>query len=347
MSGDALGRPTESLAGTVKGDAPRLIFGLYPGSGTGTGSLLWRGPADDPTQIHDALDRLQPPSRPLVVRGYVHYIGRGQIASETPQEMAQYARAGRRLDLVLCYRSSDGDLADWTAFIRSMLRQYGPVLTSLQVTEEPNNPDAATGGDGSSPNVRLAIVEGVLAAKDEVLRLGLPVLIGFNATPSRPGDDFWSSLGALGGKALADAVDYVGLDFFPDVFRPLPTLPNGATLSLAEAVTWVVTNYRRTNLAAALLPERVPIHITEHGWPTAAGRPAERQVEVLETAVRTLHDMRGTLNITRYEYFDLRDTDSTSDGLQFGLLRDDYAPKPAFARYQQLIAELGAATWEG
>ena len=37
----------------------------------------------------------------------------------------------------------------------------------LQVTEEPNNPNADTGGDGSSPNVMRALVEGVLAAHDE------------------------------------------------------------------------------------------------------------------------------------------------------------------------------------
>ncbi len=41
-----------------------------------------------------------------------------------------------------------------------------------------------------------------------------------------------------------------------------------------------------------------------------------------------------------YEYFDLRDVESTRPEFQFGLLCDDYTPKPAFDRYRQLIAEL-------
>lgn len=89
-------------------------------------------------------------------------------------------------------------------------------------------------------------------------------------------------------------------------------------------------------------PTSVPIHIAENGWPTRPTRPYERQAEVLEGIVRTIHAQRAALNITHYEYFDLRDADSSDAGLQFRLLRDDYAPKPAFERYRQLIAELGS-----
>jgi hypothetical protein len=47
------------------------------------------------------------------------------------------------------------------------------------------------------------------------------------------------------------------------------------------------------------------------------------------------------LNITHYEFFDLRDADSADPGLPFGLLRDDYSSKPGFAVYQRLVRELG------
>ena len=42
-------------------------------------------------------------------------------------------------------------------------------------------------------------------------------------------------------------------------------------------------------------------------------------------------------------YHGLRDADSNNPNLfyQFGLMRDDYTPKPAFETYRQLIAELG------
>src|SRR5262249_11971963 len=89
---------------------------------------------------------------------------------------------------------------------------------SIQVTEEPNNPHAETGGDGSSPEVLRALAEGVLAARDEVGRRGLPVEVGFNACPAfDPEQVFWRELARIGGAELAGAVDYVGFDFFPDV----------------------------------------------------------------------------------------------------------------------------------
>ena len=56
--------------------------------------------------------------------------------------------------------------------------------------------------------------------------------------------------------------------------------------------------------------------------------------------MRTINEHRHALNITHYEYFDLRDADSSlSDfGYHFGLLHDDYTPKPAFDTYRRIIA---------
>jgi hypothetical protein len=332
-----------SATTSENGGAPRLTFGIYPGSATGEGPGLLAGPPDDPARIDAALAQLQPAGRPFVLRGYVQYVGAGTAASETPANMTQYLRGGRQLDLALCFRTPDGDLADWTQFIRATIRRYGTALAKLQVTEEPNNPDAAAGGDGSFPNVRRAIVEGVLAAKDEAARQGLAIQVGFNATPSLPGNDFWPSMAALANASFVDALDYVGFDFFPDVFRPLPPGPDGAPMALRDAVAGVLAGFRTVSLASANIPASVPIHITENGWPTSPARSYERQADVLEAIVRAVDECRAELNITHYEYFDLRDADSSSAGFQFGLLRDDYTPKPAFERYRQLIAELAAA----
>jgi hypothetical protein len=48
--------------------------------------------------------------------------------------------------------------------------------------------------------------------------------------------------------------------------------------------------------------------------------------------------------MTHYTHFDLRDAGSSNPDVfyQFGLLRDDYMPKPAFHRYRALIEELRA-----
>jgi hypothetical protein len=83
--------------------------------------------------------------------------------------------------------------------------------------------------------------------------------------------------------------------------------------------------------------------VTEHGWATGPDRSFQRQADVLETVVRTVDGLSGPLHITAYEHFSLRDADSDNQDVmfQFGLVRSDYTPKPAFARFRSLIDELG------
>ena len=58
--------------------------------------------------------------------------------------------------------------------------------------------------------------------------------------------------------------------------------------------------------------------------------------------VRAVHDFRGTYDVTDYRWFDLRDHNTSSTNFQhhYGLLRDDYSPKPAFGAYRRLVAAL-------
>ena len=74
------------------------------------------------------------------------------------------------------------------------------------------------------------------------------------------------------------------------------------------------------------------------------------QASALQQLVQATHDYSGTFHITDYRWFNLRD--STSPGQpgyavpvtfsSFGLLRDDYTQKPAFAAYHQLVGRIGA-----
>jgi hypothetical protein len=326
-------------------DGPPLTFGIYPGM---TGQELLQenvhraSVPDDPARTEQALALLQPSGRPFLVRSYVVYTGRGRATNLTPTELIRYARDGRRLDFVACYRSEDGDLAEWVRFVQEAVRRYGPHLDAFQVTEEPNNPHADAGGDGSSPNVRQALVEGVVTAKDEARRNGFEFKVGFAATPSfNPADDFWVDLASRSTPAFHRSLDYVGLDFYPDVFRPVP---EG---QLPAAIEGVLTHFRQVNLVAAGIQTTVSVRVTENGWPTGPGRSTDRQAEVLETVVRMVHQLRTKLNITHYEFFLLRDGDSGRPDMsaQFGLLRHDYASKPAFDVYRRLIAELGGDKW--
>jgi hypothetical protein len=99
----------------------------------------------------------------------------------------------------------------------------------------------------------------------------------------------------------------------------------------------------RCYAGGAGIPESIPIHVEENGWPTAPPeRSYEQQAQVAETLVRAVHDFRGTYNISDYRWFNLRDGDTTSPNFQtqYGLMTDEYQPKPAYGVYKRLVGEL-------
>jgi hypothetical protein len=311
-----------------------MIFGIYPGSALGddAGAII-TGPPDVPDAIDGALDRLQgAASRPFLVRAYRPF-GGGRGAAGTPEGAGRYLGRGRRLDLVAQYHSPDADIDGYLAFVEELIDAYGDRIATLQICEEPN----VTGNpalDGWYPRVTSAIVAGVSAAQAKARRDGLTSLkVGCNSTPligSSAG--FLAGLTEAGGTRFIEDLDYIGLDFFPDVFRPIPAARIGA---LVEAL---LTEHRDSRLAPAGLGH-LPLVITEHGWPTGPGRPPRRQAEVLRAVVETA----ARLGVAGYTHFSLRDACTTDPSLfcQFGLMTDDYTPKPAFHVYRDLIAAWG------
>src|SRR5579863_5759002 len=187
-----------------------LIFGIYPGGHTDPDMGMAVTP-DEPPRIQEALDYLQRGDSPFLVRGYLPYVDASsteEITTKTPVAVEQYAHHGRKIDLVLQFRKPD--LPGWLAFIRKAINRYGSMLATLQITEEANVTTTAA-VDGCIPQVREALVRGVIAAKEEILRAGLDIQVGFNAALNfDPNNDFWPALVALGGQPFLDALDYVG-----------------------------------------------------------------------------------------------------------------------------------------
>lgn len=320
-----------------------LTFGIYPMSVAGTPVGLAVGPQDDYGAIQSALQELRGKSKMLLPRNYLIYTG-PEAESRTIEVADRYLHSGLLGDLVIgCLQEPDIDMHLWLAFVRKVIHRYGASLASLQITNEPN----LSFMEGSKPYALQALVEGVVAAKKEAVRICPHVKIGFGSVPDGPMalPDFWESLAKLGGKPFVDSVDFVGHNFYVDVFEE--------PLDIAEipaSVERTLRHLRETNLKALGIPASIPIRVTENGWPTGKNpfvrleRTYEHQAAVLETVIRTIYKLRLELHITHYELFGLRDADSSKDDLfhQFGIMRDDYTLKPAYDTFKQLIFELGS-----
>ena len=113
------------------------------------------------------------------------------------------------------------------------------------------------------------------------------------------------------------------------MFRPIPHE------NLPAAVTFLLRRFR-TVTAEAGVPVAVPIHITETGWPTSCQRTESAQAEVLAVVADAV--TASDVGVQACEWFGLRDELTAGTwSARFGVLRDDYTAKPAFATLQHVI----------
>ena len=326
-----------------------LRFGITPGVQTGqlgTGPQPPRTP-EDPAQQVAALHRLAPPGVPLVLRLHRFFWSDGEAGVAHFLNLASlYTREGFPVELQLRYhptKQQEGDIAAWTGFVREVVDRFGPNprVVGIQVTNEVNLADSPDSSDGAYNGGIDALIQGVIAAKDEARRRSFDQLaIGFNwAYRAPPSEDqsFWNSIRDKGGRRLVASLDWIGLDAYPGTFFPPADTPGGERDAMVNAMSSL-----RCFAEGAGIPDRIPIYVEENGWPTGPGRSDDRQAQAMDAMVRAVSDFRGTYNVSDYRWFDLRDSDSTSPNFQqqYGILRDDYSAKPAFGRYHSLIDEL-------
>jgi hypothetical protein len=203
-----------------------MKFGIYPRSATGTDTGLATGKPDDPVLINKAFDEMEKNGASIIVRGYIQYLGDTELDFETPENLIQYSTQKRKIDLVICYRAKQYNKEDWTNTIRILIQQYGERLCSIQITEEPNL-KIVFAADGSFDNIEKALLDGVLAAKNEITKFQYDIKVGFNAVPSfNPADNFWNIIG--GDVIYLFAKPLIMLDsiFFPTYSDPLHKMVN-------------------------------------------------------------------------------------------------------------------------
>ncbi|HEY0499779.1 MAG TPA: hypothetical protein VGD48_28795 [Kutzneria sp.] len=316
--------------------APPLTFGIYPGGYAGGGSTT--GKPDDPAKISAALDTLQSGRSPFLLRDYIG------CDSAFPDDEMRYLAPGRRLDLVISYTGQS--MADWLACLGREVTRYGPVTDTISVTLEENILHDSNGMD--------ALAQGVVAAKHAATAAGLHRLqIGFDEVAASFPDEsgqwtdpflpFWHDLAGRVGPDFARSVDFVGVDLYPDSGLP-GILDSPDVTAVTDFVHHTLQVVRTQEMPTVGLGRNVPIRVSENGYSTnTAARSAADQAKVLTSEILAVNADRAAENVVSYEMFDLRDdvTGSPSGFDNFGLMTDDYTPKPMFWVYAGLIGTIG------
>jgi hypothetical protein len=340
-----LGDP--SAEGVPVAPGPRLQFGINPAGVAGALGPPVPVTPGTKAQTLRALSRLRPPGRPFVLRlNRFFWSLRRAGFQKFLRRATGYTRRGYLVELQLRYHPDErqeGEIGRWVRFVRNVTRAFGrnPRIVGLQVTNEVNLTFSPDSSDGAYDRARDALVRGVIAAADVKERRGYDQLeVGFNwFYRTDPGNEreFWERL-AAGGERFRRAVDWVGLDAYPGTVFPPAEPPGGERDGMVAAMSQL----RECFMPIAGLGRSVPIHVEENGWPTGPGRSEERQETALRDMVGAVHRFRGTYNVTDYRWFDLRDHNSSSSNFQqhYGLLRDDYSPKPAYGAYRELVRRL-------
>ena len=337
---------------TPEPGAPPLGFGINPAGEAGAIGPMVPATPGTARQTLAALDELRPDGAPFTVRLNRFFWSRGQEGIRYFEKLTdRYTRNGFLVELQLRYHprpDQEGDIKRWLNFVRKVVRRFGanPGVSALQVTNEVNfyevAPDAS---DSYYAGARDALIRGVKVADRLTEKLGFEQLaIGFNwayrTDPNREAN-FWGYLRDNGGPEFAEALDWVGLDAYPGTLFPPVEVADGYRDGIVNAMSVL----RECYLPIAGIPSEVPIKVEENGYPTGPGRPDAEQVVAMEQMVRAVSEFRGTYNVSDYRWFDLRDHATSSANFQhhYGILNDDYSPKPAFDLYRSLVAELSSS----
>lgn len=327
-----------------------LRFGITPGIAGSAGALQEQAPAVDENATVAALEGLRPPRRELVVRlNRMFWADGDEAIRRFADSVDRYARQGFQSEVQVRYHppeGAEGDIDAWESWVRRAVGELGKreAVVGFSITNEANLPVSPNTSDGAYEGVVDALVRGVSVAREELDALGRGRLdLGFNVMWRwSPDSDarFWREVGAKATPQFRAALTNVGLQVYPGLVWPPTPLPNRTTTrEIVEALTLV----RRCYMPMAGLGDDVQLWVSENGYATNGGRSEGDQVRHLDATVRGVHRWSGTLGVTDYRWFNLRDNNSDGTDLfsAVGLLRDDYSPKPAYAAFRGLSGLFG------
>ena len=250
-------------------------------------------------------------------------------------------------EVVLRYRPDpslrEGDaVAAYVRFVRDAVRHLAGSrnVVGVQITNEANVPGQPDASDGAYAGVERALVHGARAAKRETRRARrTDIEVGFNVA-AHASTSFWRRLRTEGGPSFGRAVDWVGVDLYPQTWT---STGKRGPKAAAAAMRAELRRLRRVALPIAGIPRRAKLHVTENGFPTGPSRDEAEQAELLTAAIEAVAAVRRKYGVSDYRWFGLRDANSSAASFeaQYGVLRDDYTPKAGFRALRDLIARLG------
>ncbi|MQA73185.1 MAG: hypothetical protein GEU88_02335 [Solirubrobacterales bacterium] len=333
----------------ISAPARRLRFGITPQLAGTVGTAQGEVVPEDRSKRFAALRELRPPHRALVIRLSRLFMSDGRAAIRRFARRARaYARAGFAVESQIRYHPGprhEGDMRCWRRFVDRASTALGrtPALVALTVTNEVNLPISENTSDGAYPGAINAILRGIPAARRALDRLGRDdVELGFSyAYRYLPDADaeFWREIGERATPRFRRALDYVGVQIYPGLFWPPRLVTETAGAATVEALTLL----RGCWMPKAGLGGGTELWISENGYATNLGHTEARQADELRSTVDAVHAYSGTLGVSDYRYFNLRDNRPNGTDLfdDVGLLRADYSRKRAFGAYRGLIRELG------
>ena len=285
----------------------RFVFGIYPGGEAGSDDGIAAGPPGDPARIEDALTDLAGTADPFIVRVYERFSDADAPSRWPRQTPKDYTRYLRPGRLLDLVVMFQSKSGDVAGFLNFLRSLIAQHGPSLYSIQVTEEANFADGPD---------YIDGPWPRVREALVEGVK---------------------AANKEALRQ-----GLTGLRVGFNSTPTFG-----SATEFWRGIGSLGGQAFVDAAGIPESIPIHVAENGWPTGPARSFERQSLVFETTIRTLLEVRDRLNIRRYTIFSLRDAESFAPDFadnifySFGLMRSDYTPKPAFETCRRLIVEFG------
>lgn len=325
--------------------APRLQLGIYPWGAAGATTAIAPSVPENADRSMAAVRSLKG-DRPFVVHVYGDYTGVSNASADgLLSEAAWWSANGMKVSAVLRYRPADTTrAAGYPAWVRTQTRRLAALtgLSSIHVGNEPNNLSPGA-GDGSYPGVIPAIAAGVPAARAELDALGRSgVRVGFNwAAGSFPTttEPMWAALRQAGGPAFTSAVGFVAVNVYPGTWSPPSVLVPPTATQVASTVRTTLDALRTRHMPTAGVGG-ADIIVGETGYPTSSTRTEAAQELVLRTVVDEVETVRGLYGVTDLYAFALRDGNTASGQLEngYGLLRDDYSAKPAFAVLKHAVA---------